>query len=846
MSQINSFKEGVINPQQVIVSGDFDGATAKAPTSPMGDVKQDSALPPASGAPISPSGVKYVDQSRPTENKVAESKSTIGESHLVEISHTSGPKAPASRRVLSHDEKETIAQMVSNSARDANLSLEERKVLTAKSKTGDGQLDGVMEHKLADPREDYVAFCNANNVPKHLRGTRMFERCHDEKMRDIAIRHNTLLGDVRMREAKRNGQKKASKETQRQARVEIKNLARAEEQKDRNQKLVDKKIQEVKQDPEIDIEPEADEKSALDKFFEDAHEAGMTAPNVGALAEGMPQMRAAGRTCRVDVVVPWRDKNGVIVANHQSGLARELIGGYTVVSTVVRRIAQVVRLVLDDPSLQSLALTYASNILEDYKRPQTSDGSGGLLYSGYADIGPQYIEIYAVCAIYVALQARLSMFASSPHIECTPTDWKFLSTIASFVTSAAAISAALPATVAKVLAVPATALIGNHAAVLDNLHKALFPDTSLLGKAKRWFGGEAVRPKHLFHINNNLDYNTFGYETVEFAGMTPENFHLVPIEESKLHASHRQHLGQSQALLEEAASQNLESLGCVTESLNSLGRGFLSLGPLLSSAASTLHAATKTACSAAQRAASFLWEKSQLKQTCNECQNTCNFCIPLLSESSTLIAADCRQQVVRYGSTDSPRTPDLDFDCVSPPSTSIRDDDTSERKFSARERRSRSLDARRSSQPEITCHRFNTWMTGTFAPAMTTLSASLGPTCMLLGLGLRGSGIVTIGSILTCLALRNRSRVGTHDGGAYLEMHSRRNSTAPGWTQRNENLHSRSLLESSRAMESKATLSTRSMPSLQTYQQDPEAEFVCTDGQCSAQESPTPRSPTPL
>lgn len=634
-----------------------------------------------------------------------------------------------------------------------------------------------------DAFNTYVSFCKKHNLKESFQ----FLNPSKGKRRDMTflqhknmiLAHNQRLREYReMSHCKDNGRLHAD-------------INRAEEKASKNQKLVEKKIEEVKnQKKQEQSEEEEEEQTPLQQHFSKIKETSSQLPNfykdhrcpdpVKAIAES--------RSSQIDVVEPMYDANGRHVPSKQPGLARVRLGTYLVVSAVVRRITASVSLLLYDPNVMTLARQYAQNILEDVEKPPGKDNTGGLSYSSYVDLGEDHVEIYAVASIIKSLQSAIILWRATPRITPLPQDWQLMTAVAAFATAAGTLAASVPKHLASIMAAPVSIFLGDQKTVLSNIHRHFYPSDNSISKIKSLLGFATKPAPGALHIANNLDLSTLSYQTEEFAAALPANFQMSPVEDSPLSGFHQLDSEQSLDYLGESQQPALDASGRQNQrNQDDPGRAWSCWGPLQQGLDSIRQWATKTARSVASSVAYCCTVKRCPNPQPVRCISTSTYCEQKCPNTSYQNCPESNPPQDKPGSADSTQLRERNSSCVSKNSTPQNAELTSRQQSFAKEKRRASSDE---SYLVVESPLLNTWMTETFVPAMTSLNAGLDRQCILLRSALKNTGTTILGCISTCPGRMKKWVSGTHGISSNSERQRARSSIVAGWTLLKENLRS--------------------------------------------------------
>lgn len=734
------------------------------------------------------------------------------------------------------ESKNTLTESKTDSEREVKETAKAQSSLI-----GDGDLFLVPENSI--PQGCFIAykeFCIKNGIPfsekvelKKLSFQNLpvnMRQLPKHIIKELIREHNCLLKeycdtrDYLARKPKEGNLKKV-----------LANLNKAEIKAENNQKLVEQKIETIANFvPQTNLQ----ETNELAQFFKDTDDKCSHVPNFSK-DRRVPDLVAAladARCSPLNVVHLLKDSAGRIIPSKQPGLAVIQLGTYIVVEQIVTRISMSTREVLFDPNVQSYAVQYAANILADFEKPPGKEGTGGCSYSGYADLGPDYIEIYAITSIIKAFQSKIMMWRATPRVTPLPMDWQLFTAIAAFVSSSAAAVHALPSTLASMLSVPVTMLIGDSRTITASLHKHFFPQDDLMSRVKGWFGFQTKANPEILHIWNNHDLHTKSYDAHEFAAAITSGFSMGPIAEAPLRAFHQLDSAMSQAYLAGSAQPSLELHGSPKDRGGIRDWALRSWDQLRSNLGSILQKATKTACLAVSCRELSCTDGQCQNRVCVPCESMQNCCIPNVVTNSSLNCLGLSQQREKPGYRDLNNQSETVCEVVSPPSIQVEEKCASKQMCFAREKRSKSLGESSLESPAL-----NTWMTEIFAPAMTCLSAGLDHQCMPLRYVLKDCGTIAHGSILTCRDQMSRWANGTPAALDDLESSVPRSLIAPAWMRLRESLCCNSQTMLSETSELLPTYSQPSIGNSKIAQRHHVMGYGSTDVQCSALESPTPQ-----
>lgn len=376
--------------------------------------------------------------------------------------------------------------------------------------------DGSM---AAESKTIYDSFCAKHNLP--LLSTR---RLHSHigrpkgmkhsQWRDIVIKHNQLLKEwLSLRSPKKH---ESLRDDVSYAHSQV---AVAERQSVKNQ-------QQLKDDFE---------------HFAESVKAQCTArPNVPELHTLAPRLLCAAQASMPDFVTNTSSPS------RQPGLAREAVGTYFVVASILRRIAASVSMVLYTEDCPTLARQYSYNILIDCERPAGKEpGTGGLCYSGYVDLGPDFVEIYAVSAVIKSLQSDLLIWRAMPEspIRSSKLSNVVIPFVAALCFGASSVAPHFRKSIADSLGLTVDVLTNcaSKKEMVANLHEVFGVKKTWISSIKRLFGlaPESHPTAPTLHIVNNLDLATQSYTAGEFACCLPVGFTLGPLNSAPLAEFHQ-------------------------------------------------------------------------------------------------------------------------------------------------------------------------------------------------------------------------------------------------------------------------------------------------------------------
>lgn len=542
-----------------------------------------------------------------------------------------------------------------------------------------------------------------------------------------------------------------------------------------------------------------------------------------------------------DVVMP------VAFPDRQLGLRRRRIAGYDVVSTIVEAIAAPLMsggAVYSD-NAQSLARQYAiAELTRNLRPPGKESGSGGRSYDSFVDLGENHIEVYAVAALYRAIESDLIMWRASPKAaQATKTDWKKLSAIAGLCMVGGIVGKSLSASILSTLGIAGAVLFGvsTQTKLAETLHRALFPNDSVSVKMRRFFGLQKATPEgenETLVIPTNLTLTAEGYSSQKYSAYLPQHFPLSPPAAMPSSEYRQLHLDHVQGLLKSTTTTSSGGPASSARKLSAREKDLLCSGLSQRSHDIIQREETKTPLSVQLSRAFYSMENQWSSRRPISSRELLKPSTPMRALISSLDAKQLSRCDVRRGSLASQRAREQNSSNAMISSIGVMFLPTFPLRSSAKENESKS-------QADVVWPpKLNMSTTGTYVRRTTSSKSSSAQVWSRLQCASKKCGTAIRGFTSTCQAQTKNLATGIRTGLANLAKKTPPILIAQGWTQLKENLQC-SL--ASQLCDRSAYL--RRLSNGSDYSYDPaerlaEMESHSSVEQCCEPEFQTPRSPT--